>query len=175
MEMKFDLLPDEILDGLLNKRLQLADTRFYVIKEISGKSNIDIFQGTDQKNVGIGNLANQKLEKDSWLLVYAIMVRYAALTGTLSQLTADYGEIPALIRNGEWELEAGNKKLVAPMECSAFDTRGRTNIPTGFYKLDSTKIIEPQTEIKMPIKFTASADANTWLRVNFIGTSVIPY
>lgn len=177
MEQKLDQLPKEILDGLMNKRLQLADTRFYVVKDISTKNSIDIFQGTDQKGVGLGNLANQKLEKDNWLLVFAVLMRYAAVAGgTLNpSLVADYTHIVPIIRNGEFEFEAGNKKLIQVTSMSVFDTRERHDVPIGYWKLDNTKIIEPQVEIKMPVKFTTAAEANTFLRVELLGTSVIPY
>lgn len=173
MEQKLDQLPKDIIDGLINKRLQLADTRFYVVKDIAGKNSIDVWQGTDQKSVALGNLANQKLEKDNWFILFGIRMLYAESAG--GKESADFSHIPPIIRNGEFELEAGNKKLVGLTENSAFDTRERQDIPIGYYKLESTKIIEPQVEIKMPVKFGAAANVNAFLRVVFIGTSVIPY
>lgn len=172
METKLDQLPKEILDGLVNKRLQLCDTRFYVIKEISTKNSIDIFQGTDVKSVGGGNLANQRLEKDNWLLLFAATMRYAE--APLSKERADFTHIPPAIRNGEWELEAGNKKLIGLNDNTCFDTR-ETRLPIGYYPFESCKIIEPQVEIKMPVKFAAQAEINSFLRVGFLGTSVIPF
>ena len=173
LEQRFSQLPKEIREGLLNKRLQLADTRFYVVKDIAGKNTIDIWQGTDQKAIGLGNLANQKLEKDNWFILFAIRVLYAE--NPAGRDTADFTHIPPIIRNGEFELEAGNKKLIGLTETSCFDTRDRHDIPIGFYKIENTKIIEPQVEIKMPIKFTAAAPANAFLKVVYIGTSVIPF
>lgn len=176
LEQRFSQLPKEIREGLLAKRLQLADTRFYVVKDIAAKNSIDVFQGTDNKGVGLGNLANQKLEKDNWFIVFAIRMLYAenaAANG--GKDSADFTEIHPVVRNGEFELEAGNKKLIGLQENSCFDTRNRHDIPTGYYRLESTKIIEPQVEIKMPVKFTLAANANAWLRVTFIGTSVIPF
>lgn len=177
MENKLDQLPKDIIDGLINKRLQLADTRFYVVKDISGKNSIDVFQGTDNKGVGLGNLANQKLEKDNWFLIYAMIMRYATLGGGGgSSLTADFTHIVPVIRNGEFEFEAGNKKLVGGVvSCSVFDTRERHDIPIGYWKWENTKIIEPQVEIKMPVKFSAASEVNTHLRVELIGTSVVPF
>ena len=177
MEMRFAQLPKEIRDGLIKKRLQLADTRFYIVKEIGGKTQIDIFQGTDAKNVGLANLANQKLEKDNWFILSAIRMNYAVFAADAKEFKerADFTHIVPIIRNGEFELEAGNKKLIGLMSNDAFDTRERTDLPIGQYKIESTKIIEPQVEIKMPVKFAAGADPNTLLRVVFIGTSVIPY
>ncbi len=172
MEQKIDLLPKEIIDGLLNKRLQLADGRFYVVKDISNKNSIDIFQGTDPKAVGVGNLAQQKLEKDNWFLLFGVMMRY---TTDVNPLTADFSHIDSIVRNGEFELEAGNKKLVALIDNSVFDTRGRNDIPIGYWGWDNCKVIEPQIEIKMPVKFGSASAANTALRITFIGTAVIPY
>jgi hypothetical protein len=173
MEAKFKQLPKEIRDGLLNKRLQLADTRFYIVKDIAAKSQIDMWQGTDQKNVGLGNLANQKLEKDNWFIISAIRMLYAVNADGKEK--ADFNICPPEILNGEFELEAGQKKVFGPTTNELFDSRNRTTIPVGFYKIESTKIIEPQVEIKMPVKFTAAAAANAWLKVVFIGTSVIPF
>lgn len=173
MEQRFMQLPKEIRDGLLNKRLQLVDTRFYVVKDISTKNSIDIFQGTDQKGVGLGNLANQKLEKDNWFILYALIMRYAF--NPTGALDADFTHIAPIIRNGEFELEAGNKKLIGLTDNTTFDTRDRHDIPIGFYKLENTKIIEPQVEIKMPVKFTGASGLTTFIRVDIIGTSVIPF
>lgn len=172
-EQKLNMLPKEIIDGLANKRLQLADTRFYVVKDIAAKNNIDVFQGTDQKNVGLANLANQKLEKDNWFLLFGIIMIYGESAGGFA--ACDFSHIPPVIRNGEIELQAGNKSLIGLTDCSIFDTRNRSDIPVGWYKLESSKWIEPQTEIKMPLKFTAPANANALLKVIFVGTSVIPY
>jgi hypothetical protein len=173
LEQRFSQLPAEIRDGLMNQRLQLSDTRFYIVKDISLKNSIDVFQGTDQKGVGLGNIANQKLEKDNWFIVSAIIMRYAV--SATGGATADFTHIVPIIRNGEFELEAGGKKIVSLTDNTCFDTRERTNIPIGLYKIESTKIIAPQVEIKMPVKFTGASLANTFLRVGFIGTSVIPF
>jgi hypothetical protein len=171
-ERRFIELPKEIRDGLLNKRLQLADTRFYVVKDISTKTMIDQLQGVDQKNVGLGNLASQKIEKDNWFILSALRLQYAV---NPDKETAAFGPLPASIINGEFELEAGNKKLVGLISCEVFDTQNMTNIQANTYKLHSPKMIEPQVEIKMPIKFTAAAPAQAWLKLVMIGTSVIPY
>lgn len=171
-EKKFRQLPKDIREGLLKQRLQLADTRYYIVKEIAAKNSIDVFQGTDQKSVALANLANQKTEKDAWFLLSAIRMLYAV---SATKENADFGVIAPFIMNGEFEFEAGQKKLVGLISNEAFDTRGRSDVQIGYYKLHSTKIIEPQVEIKMPVKFGAAAPANAWLKVVLIGSSVIPY
>jgi len=172
-EQKFDQLPKEIKEGLIKKRLQLVDTRFYIVKDIAGKGSIDIFQGTDNKNVGLGNIANQKLEKDNWFILSAVRMLYGE--SAEGKEKANFKELPEIIVNGEFELEAGQKKLVGLITNDVFDTRNRADLQMGTYKFDSTKIIEPQVEIKMSVKFAAAAGANTFLKVVFVGTSVVPF
>lgn len=171
-EQKFMQLPKEIREGLMKKRLQLCDTRFYVVKDVSAKNSIDQLQGTDVKNIALGNLASQKIEKDNWFLLSALRLTYAV---SAAKETALFDLLPPFIMNGEFELEAGNKKIVGLIDNEVFDTRNRTDVPVGYYKLHSTKVIEPQVEIKMPIKFGAAAPANAWLKLVLIGSSVIPF
>lgn len=173
MEVRFGQLPKEIRDGLLKKRLQLVDQRYYVVKEITSKSNIDMIQGTDQKAVGLANWSSAKLEKDSWFIVTAIKTVYDV---NAEKESADFDLIPPFIRNGEFELEAGGKKLLPLQDAEVFHTKSRTDVELGTYKLENPKIIEPQVEIKMPFKFATTAGATAcWLRVTFIGTGVYPY
>lgn len=173
LEKKFAQLPKEIKEGLLNQRLQLVDTRLYIVKDIAGKQSIDVFQGTDNKNVGLGNIANQKLEKDNWFIVSAIRMLYGESPDGKEK--ADFTHLPPEILNGEFELEAGQKKIFGLTTNDTFDTRNRTDLQIGYYKLHSTKLIEPQVEIKMPVKFAAAAKANSFLKVVFVGTSVVPF
>ena len=118
-------------------------------------------------------MSNQKLEKDNWFIMYAIIMRFAI--NPTGPLDADFTHIAPIIRNGEFELEAGNKKLIGLTDNTVFDTRDRHDIPIGFYKLENTKILEPQTEIKMPVKFAAATGVTTFMRVEIVGTSVIPF
>lgn len=170
---KFDLLPKDIQRGLNAKRLQLVDTRYYIVKDISGKANIDVFQGTDAKNVGLANIANQKLEKDNWFILSAIRLVYGESAEGKEKV--EFKELPPVILNGEFELEAGQKKVVGLVTNEVFDNKGRTDVPSGYYKLHNVKVFEPQVEIKMPVKFAAAANRDAYLKVIFIGSSVVPY
>lgn len=173
MEMRFGQLPKEIRDGLLKKRLQLVDTRFYVVKEITSKSSVDMFMGTDQKAQGLANIANSKLEKDNWFILTHLKAAYAV---NADKESANFGVLGPFIRNGEFELEAGNKKLIPAIDAEVFNTTNRSDVEIATYKIENPKIIEPQVEIKMPFKFAAAAGSTAcWMRVTFIGTSVIPY
>lgn len=173
MEMRFGQLPKDIREGLLKKRLQLVDTRLYVVKEITSKSSVDMMMGTDQKAPGLGNFAQQKLEKDSWFLLAGVKLLYAE---SATKEAANFGLIPAIVRNGDIEMEAGGKKLIGLNDGEIFNTFNRYDVEVGSYKLDSAKVIEPQVEIKMPLKFSAAASSTVcWLRLTMIGTMVVPF
>lgn len=173
MEIRFGQLPRDIRDGLLKKRLQIVDQRFYVVKEITSKSSIDMLMGTDQKAQGLANIANGKLEKDQWFILTGLKALYCV---TDTKETADFGLIPPFVRNGEFEMEAGTKKILPPIDAEIFNTKDRSDVEIGSFKLENPKMIEPQVEIKMPFKFAAGAGvAVCWMRVTFIGSAIIPY
>ncbi len=173
MEMRFGQLPEDVRMGLLKKRLQLVDQRFYVVKEVTSKSSIDMFIGTDQKATGLASIANSKLEKDNWFLLAGLKTAYAV---SPTKEAADFYLIPPFIRNGDFELEAGGKKILPQIDAEIFNTRDRQDVEVCSFKLENAKVIEPQVEIKMPFKFaTAAAATVCWMRVTFIGTSVIPF
>jgi hypothetical protein len=173
MEIRFGQLPKEIREGLLKKRLQLVDQRFYVVKEITSKSSIDMLMGTDNKAQGLANIANGKLEKDNWFILTGIKTLYEVAD---TKESADFDLIPPFIRNGEFELEAGTKKILPPIDAEVFNTKNRADVEIGAYKLENAKMIEPQVEIKMPFKFATGAGSTMcWMRVTFIGSSIIPY
>lgn len=172
MEIRFGQLPKDIREGLLKKRLQLVDQRFYVVKEVTSKSSIDMIQGTDQKAVGLANWSSSKLEKDNWFILCGIKAAYAV---SAAKESADFDLLPPFIRNGEFELEAG-KKLLPATDGEIFNTKNRNDVEIASFKLENAKIIEPQVEIKMPFKFATSAGATAcWMRVTFIGSSVVPF
>jgi hypothetical protein len=132
-----------------------------------------MIQGTDQKAVGLANWASSKLEKDNWFLICGVKALYGVND---SRDSADFDLIAPFIRNGEFELEAGNKKILPPTDAEIFNTKNRTDVEIGSYKMENAKIIEPQVEIKMPFKFATSAGSTAcWMRVTFIGSSVIPF
>lgn len=163
---RMGVLPQDIQRALTGGDLQLVDHQFYTIKKIGTNSNSELMVNSDVSVVGLTNMNHRKLEAN----------RYFLLTGVqlLSGVGADekavaYDKPVANILNGEFELAIGDKIIIPRMSCSAFDSGNRTDIPTGFYKLDNPKMIPPQTEIK-PELWTPSANvADTCVKLVYWG------
>jgi hypothetical protein len=166
------LLPADIQNGLLTKRLQLADTRFYQVKSVAGLKTIKMFENTDNKKAGLGNIANAKLEKDNYFILTGIIL----LTGVDPEKAhVAFDLIPDVIRNGEFQFEVNTKKMVGQIDNEVFNTAGRNDVLKGFYKLDNPKMVEPQVDIALNVDFADVAAANTWMKAVLVGSSVIPY
>lgn len=169
---RISALPQNIQDGLLAKRLQLVDTRFYQVKTVAGLKTIKMFENTDNKKAGLGNIANAKIEKDNYFLLNGIIL--------LSGVDADRNKvafdlIPDVIRNGEFQLEANTKKIIGQINNEVFNTSGKSTLEKGLYLLENPKMIEPQMDIALNVDFAEVAVANTWLKAILVGSSVIPY
>ena len=167
-------LPKEIQNGLVQKRLQFADTRFYFVKAAGGATQVRMITSADVKDPGTTNVNNGKLEKDNYFLLTGLIL--------LSGVNADpkaaaYDTIALAIANGDFEFKAAGNKYLLPKDtsCQVFDTNNRTDIENGLFKLDSPKWIEPQVDIEMNIRLSQAAAANTNIKLVLVGASVINY
>jgi len=64
----------DVKDLLSATKLKLADKGIYTIKQADGKT-IKMFETQDQKEVGLRNLSNAKLDKQHYLLASAIIIK----------------------------------------------------------------------------------------------------
>lgn len=172
--MRLGMLPENIRQGLAQKRLQLADTNFYVVKAAGALTTIKMITNADTKSIGISNLANGKLDKDNYLLL--THVRLTAGISVIGALDAAYGVVGKEVVNGQVEFKNGTKYLL-PNECGTkiFDTTGRTDVTVGTYRLANPKWLEPQQQLEFNLSLSQAAPANTFLRVELIGSAVVPY
>lgn len=172
--MRLGMLPEAIRQGLANKRLQLADTIFYTTKSIGALQQIKMITNADVKSVGISNFANGKLDKDNYLLLTHVSL--TAGISAVGPLDASYGIPGKEILNGQVEFKSGTKYLL-PNECGnkIFDTTGQSEVKLGTYRLANPKWLEPQQQIEFNLALSQAAPVNTHIRVELIGSAVIPY
>ena len=131
-----------------------------------------MFENTDNKKAGLGNIANAKLEKDNYFILTGIIL----LTGVdADRNKVAFDLIPDVIRNGEFQFEVNTKKSVGQIDNEVFNTAGKSDILKGFYKFDNPKMVEPQVDIALNIDFADVAAPNTWMKAILVGSSVIPY
>lgn len=159
---RMGMLPEDIQRSLTSGDLQIVDHQFYTIKKINTNSNAELMVNSDVAVVGLTNMNQRKLEANRFFLLTGIQL----LSGVgADEKAVAYDKAVANILNGEFELAIGDKIIVPRMSCSAFDSGNRTDIPTGYYKLDNPKMIASQTEIK-PELWTPAANAeNTCVKL----------
>ncbi len=172
--MRLGMLPEAIRKGLDEKRLQLADTVFYICKTPGTSTTIKMITNADTKSVGTSNMANGKLDKDNYLLLTHVRLLSAVAAGGI--VDAAFGVAEKAILNGQVEFKIGSKYLL-PNECGnrIFDTTNLTTVAPGTFRLANPKWLEPQQQIEFNIALSQAAAVNTQIRIELVGSSVIPY
>ena len=180
MEKHFRELPAHIKARLAKGDLRLADTLIYSIKPVNGSKTIKMFETQDEKQVGLRNISNGRLQKNQALLVSGIVL----LAGVAADATPDasmaiaFGKLedyPA-IANGESDLKA-NKKVIFPESSNnMFKTLNLNTVPVGYYKLHNPRLIEDDVLIEYTVNLgtVAGIAANTYLFVGLHGTITTP-
>jgi hypothetical protein len=180
MEKHFRELPAHIKAQLAKGDLRLADTLIYSIKPVNGSKTIKMFETQDEKQVGLRNISNGRLQKNQALLVSGIVL----LAGVAADTTPDasmalaFGKLedyPA-IANGESDLKA-NKKVIFPESSNnMFKTLNLNTVPVGYYKLHNPRLIEDDVLIEYTVNLgtTSGIAANTYLFVGLHGTITTP-
>lgn len=166
-------LPAEIRKALAEKRLQLADSIYYVVKAAGGQTEIRMFTNDQTKVPGISNISKQQLEKDNFFLCTGLIL----LAGVdADPKLAAFDTIPKQVANGDFEFKNGGHYLLPKdTSCQLFDTAQRTDIDNGLLRLHNPKWIEPQADIDFNVRFSGALAVNTNLKLLLVGASVIPY
>ncbi len=167
--------PEDIQKGLLQRRLQLVDSYYYVTKPVGGVKNIKMLQDTDNKSAGLGNISKQKLEKDNHFCLTGVIL----LSGVaVNREDVVFDVVPHEILNGDFEFKINGGKYITPasrVSCEVFDTTNRTDLRKGLWELHNPKPVEAEQGIEFNIDFAAIPAANTWAKAVLVGSSVAPY
>lgn len=172
--MRLGMLPIPIRDGLAAKRLQLADTVFYIVKAAGTSTTVKMITNADLKSVGVSNLPNGKLDKDNYFLL--THVRLVSGVSENGGVDAAFGVPEKSIVNGQVEFKVGTKYLL-PNEfgLSVFDTTSKNDSLAGMFRLSSPKWIEPQQQLEFNMDLAKIAAPHTFIRLELHGSSVIPF
>lgn len=157
MEKFFKQLPSHVKQELVKGTLRLADWTIYSTKEIRSKT-IKMFEPQDDKEVGVRNISNAKLPKNTVFLVSGIIL----LTGTNPDMQNVEGAkainfkslstVPA-IANGEFSLKANKKQIVPENQSNRrFITDNDHTIQWGYYKLDNPRLIKDEEVIEFIVE-----------------------
>lgn len=180
MEKFFRELPAHIKEGLLNGKLKLADGLIYTIKPIGSAKTIKLFESQDVKEVGLRNVSNGRLPKNTALLVSGIILMQgvsASLSAEDQKATVfDTIDSVGALASGEFKLKANKKQIVESLSNYVFRTKDFTGVTKGYYKLANPRLIHDDVDIEWEIELgtVAGIPANTILFGALHGTITIP-
>lgn len=180
MEKFFGELPKHIKEGLLSGKLRLADTVIYTIKPINGAKTVKMFETQDVKEVGLRNISNGRLPKNSALLVSGIIL----LQGVAANLTPDdqkattFDVIDSVgaLATGEFTIKANKKQILDSTSNYVFKTTNFNQVTKGYYKLANPRLIHDDVDIEWELEIgtVTGIDPKTVLFGGFHGTITIP-
>ena len=181
MEKFFKQLPSHVKQELVKGSLRLADWTIYSTKPIRSKT-IKMFEPQDDKEVGVRNISNAKLPKNTVFLVSGIIL----LTGTNPDATNPEGQkainfkslstVPA-IANGEFSLKANKKQIVPENQSNRrFITDNDHTLQWGYYKLDNPRLIKDEEVIEFIVELGTQFQipADQYLYAALDGTATTP-
>ncbi|WP_010664026.1 hypothetical protein [Marinilabilia salmonicolor] len=173
-EMKKNELPPEIVKGLANRALQVVDANIYGIKAIEGKSVIDLLTSSDDKATGRSNLNGAKLDLNEHFLVTAVCLDFGTFPDGGAATDSDFvDDLPAKIKNGEFELKVGAESLLPEnISCEIFNNESTDGGKRHIFKLDHPKWIKPQMEIKPRLTMTKAGAALEAVKFTLVGCKV---
>ncbi|MBI3133638.1 MAG: hypothetical protein HYZ14_03085 [Bacteroidetes bacterium] len=181
MEKFFKQLPDNVKQELIKGTLRLADWTIYSTKRITSKT-IKMFESQDDKEVGVRNISNAKLPKNSVFMVSGLIL----LTGVTTNLAdpeankaVNYRTISAIpaIANGEFSLKANKKQIIPENQSNRrFITDNDTTVQMGYYKLDNPRLIRDEEVIEFVVELgtTFSIPPEQYLYCALDGTATTP-
>jgi hypothetical protein len=179
-EKFFGELPDHIKEGLKNGKLRLADKTIYSIKPVNGAKTIKMFESQDVKEVGLRNISNGKLPKNSVMLVSAIYLLQGtpatAAADDVKSTVFDIIDTKGALNTGEFTFKANKKHLLSETSLKKFHTGNLTIVPKGYYKLDNPRPILDDVDIEFDIELgtVTGLAALAHLYVGLEGTITIP-
>ena len=180
MEKHFRELPAHIKAQLAKGDLRLADNLIYSIKPVNASKTIKMFETQDEKQTGLRNISNGRLQKNQAFLVSGVvLLAGVAVDGTPDgAMGINFGKLedyPALA-NGESDLKANKKVIFPETSNNVFKTLGLSTVPVGYYKLHNPRLIEDDVLIEYTINLgtTTGILPNTYLFVGLHGTITTP-
>lgn len=165
---------NEVVKALLSGSIHIGEYNFYAARAAKADTTIELMQASDTQKVGITNVNNRKLASNNYMLVGAIQILEASVTGTdpitdAQIIKASFGKISACTANGEFELKQGTKILFQRQSNEIFKTsEGAAKRLAGYIILETPKMLLPDTEI-IPSLFLPEANPRAVYKIMFHG------
>jgi len=184
--MKSSEFPKAVRDLVDQRKGRLADHMIYATKRLTGTST-KFFLTSDKKEIGLTNLDNGKLPKNSPLLVSKIVLLAATITpgagntdsakeDVMTGLYKSIAEIGAFHTGVITVKSTGKKDIVSELPLNLFMNTGFTMERPGHYTLDNPRLIEDDLDIEaeMMLGSIKGIPNNVYVYLGLYGTTVIP-
>lgn len=180
-EKFFKEVPASVKSSLVNGDLRLSDYTLYSIKPVNSKT-IKLFETQDDKEVGLRNISNSKLQKNFVFLVSGIylLAGVSADVNDKEKVKAtefrSVNNFPA-IANAEFSLRANKKQIIPEGNViRKFINDNDYTRQIGYFKLDNPRLIKDDELIEFTVELgtMTGIDANTVIYVGLDGTGTTP-
>lgn len=165
----------DIIKGLANGTLTIADFEAYSIRYGNLSDTIEMFQSSDDKISGVTNIDSAKLANREAMLVTSVIVLSG--TGAAADQAAgkatDFTALSATERNGYYIFKNGQKMFTPEGSLHAFNKADGADYRLGESKLEVPKLIQPATEIDFELKLPVAAAINVFFKVVLKGILVV--
>lgn len=172
--------------------LGLADFSIMTTKNASGRTDVSMFQETDEREVGINTIAKGRLEKGQYMLVDKITLigeivagaaivrgsdaeKIAFKTAVFNSLNANImgQESLCIVANGQTEIRVRQKNVLNDLANTCFVQDNNQTTTLGTIKLENAFFVRAQEAIELNIDLGVGAAPNTLLRAYFHGTATV--
>ena len=161
-------LDKNIAGKLLRGELQICDWSFYAVKNISGVTNIKMFEDGDITSIATTNVVQGRMFPEDHFLATSLRVLTASGEGADGK-GLHYGLAADCVVNGEFKLGQEATVYMEKTSANIFANGNRTDVNIGEYRLEGPKMFYPQRTLRWEFDFGAQAPANTWMRVEIKG------
>lgn len=154
-EARMNVIDSGIAQAIAAGRARVTDYVCYTAKALDGNTTQEIFEAKDQKEVGVCNINNRKLEASQYMLVTGIQILFGALpvdvaatantpatykTDNKSVKNACYGVIPATV-DGKYVTGGTAGEIVTNPDLAIYNGEFE-------FKLDN-KVLIPRTSLEV--------------------------
>lgn len=161
-----------VVEAIKSGAIQVVDYALYCVRALAADTSVELYQASDSKEVGITNINDRKLDVNNYLLITGVQLLEAVHTGSSAievftkdlMKKADYGQISALIANGELEIKMNDKVILPRISCEVFRRGSRQygdSALVGFMPWECPKMVQPLTEIVPTLWLPASTEDST--------------
>lgn len=160
---------DDTVDRLKKGVLQICDWSFYAVKDISGVTNIKMFEDGDITSIATTNVVQGRMFPEDHFLATSLRVLTATQEEAKDGKGLHFGLPVDAVVNGEFKLGQESTVYMEKTSANVFYNPNRTDINIGEYRLEAPKMFYPQRTLRWEFDFGTPAPANTFMRVEIKG------